>query len=66
MLTPHLVELALMLGVERDEVAADLLGMARRAAREARAVVALKGAETVSSQKAGARKTGSARRSSRW
>jgi len=45
-LTPHLVELALMLGVERDEVAADLLGMARRAAREARAVVALKGAET--------------------
>jgi len=45
-LTPHLVELALMLGVERDEVMADPLGMARRAAREARAVVALKGAET--------------------
>jgi len=45
-LTPHLVELALLLGVERDEVEADPLGMARRAAREARAVVALKGAET--------------------
>jgi len=38
--------LALDLGVERDEVEADPLGMARRAAREARAVVALKGAET--------------------
>jgi len=45
-LTPHLVELALLLGVERDEIEADPLGMARRAAREARAMVALKGAET--------------------
>jgi len=53
-LTPHLVELALLLGVERDEVTADPLGMARRAAREARAVVALKGAETYIAAPSGA------------
>ncbi len=45
-LTPHPLELSLMLGIEQDEVEGDPLGAARRAAREARAVVVLKGAET--------------------
>ena len=45
-LTPHPLELSLMLGIEQGEVEGDPLGMARRAAREARAVVALKGAKT--------------------
>jgi len=45
-LTPHPVELSLMLGIEADEAQGDPLGMARRAARETGAVVALKGAET--------------------
>jgi len=45
-LTPHTVELALMLGIEKDEVEGDPLGVTRRAAREAGAVVALKGSST--------------------
>lgn len=45
-LTSHPVELSLMLEIEGDEVEGDPLGAARRAAREARAVVALKGAAT--------------------
>lgn len=45
-LTPHLTELALMLGIDEEEVTDDPLGVARRAAAEARAVVALKGART--------------------
>ena len=46
-LTPHAGELARMLGVERDEVEADQLGFARRAAREYDAVVLLKGRHTL-------------------
>ena len=42
-LTPHAGEMATMLGVERDAVAADPRGTARRAARELGAVVVLKG-----------------------
>lgn len=45
-LTPHLVEMALLLGIDEDAVIGDPLGTARRAAREARAVVVLKGART--------------------
>ena len=47
MLTPHAGELARMLGVEREEVEADQLGFARRAAREYDAVVLLKGRHTL-------------------
>lgn len=46
-LTPHAGELARMLGVEREEVEADQLGFARRAAREYDAVVLLKGRRTL-------------------
>ena len=46
-LTPHAGELARMLGVEREEVEADQLGFARRAAREYDAVVLLKGRHTL-------------------
>jgi len=53
-LTPHTVELALMLGIERDEVERDPLGVTRRAAREARAVVVLKGSSTYISTPDGA------------
>ena len=45
-LTPHLVEMALLLGIEEEEVARDPLGVARHTAREVRAVVVLKGAQT--------------------
>jgi ADP-dependent NAD(P)H-hydrate dehydratase len=45
-LTPHAGEMATLLGIEKDAVAADALGVARRAASELRAVVALKGATT--------------------
>lgn len=46
-LTPHAGELARMLGVEREEVEADQLGFARRAAQEYDAVVLLKGRRTL-------------------
>jgi hydroxyethylthiazole kinase-like uncharacterized protein yjeF len=46
-LTPHAGELARMLGVERDQVEADQLGFARRAAVEYDAVVLLKGRRTL-------------------
>jgi hydroxyethylthiazole kinase-like uncharacterized protein yjeF len=46
-LTPHAGELARMLGVEREEVEADQLGFARRAAREYDAVALLKGRRTL-------------------
>ena len=45
-LTPHLVEMALMLGLEEDAVIHDPLAVALRAAREIQAVVVLKGART--------------------
>lgn len=45
-LTPHATEMALMLGIEKDAVAADPPAIARRAAAERQAVTALKGAET--------------------
>ena len=45
-LTPHLVEMALLLGVDEEVVTGDPLGMARRAASEIRAVAVLKGART--------------------
>src|SRR5437763_2009486 len=45
-LTPHAGEMASMLGLEKDAVAADPQATARRAAQELRAVVALKGADT--------------------
>jgi ADP-dependent NAD(P)H-hydrate dehydratase len=45
-LTPHAGEMAKMLGVSKDLVTRDPLTMARRAATDLRAVVALKGAET--------------------
>ncbi len=45
-LTPHRGEMASLLGIEKDAVSADPLETVRRAAREWRAVVALKGAET--------------------
>ncbi len=47
LLTPHAGELAGLLGVERAEVEADPLGVARRAARRLEAVVLLKGDRTV-------------------
>lgn len=46
-LTPHAGEMAGLLGVEKDSVLADPIGTARRAAEHFRAVIALKGAETV-------------------
>ena len=45
-LTPHVGEMATLLGIDQDAVAADPLGVARRAAKELRAVVALKGSTT--------------------
>ncbi|NUS50700.1 MAG: NAD(P)H-hydrate dehydratase, partial [Nocardioidaceae bacterium] len=47
LLTPHAGELARMLGVEREEVEADQLGFARRAAERYDAVVLLKGRHTL-------------------
>jgi hydroxyethylthiazole kinase-like uncharacterized protein yjeF len=44
--TPHAGEMARILGMEKDEVAADPLAVARRAAEELAAVVVLKGATT--------------------
>jgi ADP-dependent NAD(P)H-hydrate dehydratase len=46
-LTPHAGEMAGLLGIDKAEVEADRLGTARRAAEHFRAVVALKGAETL-------------------
>ncbi len=46
-LTPHPGEMARLLRVDKDTVQSDRLGIARTAAREARAVVVLKGAATV-------------------
>lgn len=46
-LTPHAGEMATLLGVAKEEVEADSRAAARRAAARFRAVVALKGAETV-------------------
>lgn len=45
-ITPHAGEMARILEMEKDEVAADPLAVARRAAQELGAVVALKGAAT--------------------
>lgn len=45
--TPHLGEMASLMGIDKEEVAADPLGTARRAAARWRAVVALKGSETL-------------------
>jgi hydroxyethylthiazole kinase-like uncharacterized protein yjeF len=45
-LTPHAGEMATLLGIDRDAVAADPLAVARRAAAELGAVIALKGATT--------------------
>lgn len=45
-LTPHAGEMAMMLGLDKEDVARDPLSLAKRAARAMRAVVALKGAET--------------------
>ncbi|MFL5387073.1 MAG: NAD(P)H-hydrate dehydratase [Longimicrobiaceae bacterium] len=45
-ITPHAGEMARILGMEEDEVSADPLAVARRAADELGAVVALKGAVT--------------------
>ena len=47
LLTPHAGELARMLGVEREEVEADQLGFARRAATTYDTVVLLKGRHTL-------------------
>ncbi|MBV9773577.1 MAG: NAD(P)H-hydrate dehydratase [Gemmatimonadetes bacterium] len=44
--TPHAGEMAQLLGLEKEEVSADPLAVARRAAAELRCVVALKGSET--------------------
>lgn len=46
-LTPHAGEMAGLLGIEKGAVVADPLGTARRASEHFRAVVALKGAETI-------------------
>src|SRR5688572_26971521 len=46
-LTPHAGEMAGLLGLEKVEVTADPVGTARRAAEHFRAVVALKGRETI-------------------
>jgi hydroxyethylthiazole kinase-like uncharacterized protein yjeF len=46
-LTPHAGEMAGLLGIEKAAVQADPIGTARRAAGHFRAVIALKGAETV-------------------
>lgn len=45
-LTPHAGEMAMMLGVNKEEVTRDPLATARRAASAMRAVIALKGRET--------------------
>ncbi len=45
-LTPHVGEMAGLLGIDKAAVSDDPLGIARRAARELGAIVALKGAET--------------------
>jgi hydroxyethylthiazole kinase-like uncharacterized protein yjeF len=47
LLTPHAGELAAMLGVDRDQVEADQLAFARRAARDFAATVLLKGHHTL-------------------
>lgn len=46
-ITPHLGEMAKILGMQKDDVARDPLGTARRAADALGAVVALKGPDTV-------------------
>ena len=66
-LTPHAGELARMLGVEREEVEADQLGFARRAAEEYDAVVLLKGRHTLIARPDGrVRVTTSGCRGSPW
>lgn len=45
-LTPHTAEIALMLGIDEDEVTRDPLKVARHAAAITRSVVVLKGAQT--------------------
>jgi hydroxyethylthiazole kinase-like uncharacterized protein yjeF len=45
-LTPHAGEMAMMLGLDKEDVERDQLNIARRAARAMRAVIALKGRET--------------------
>lgn len=45
-LTPHAGEAATLLGVDKDEVTADPLGTARRAAETLQAVIVMKGAAT--------------------
>lgn len=45
-ITPHCGEMARLCGVSRDEIEAEPLGWARRAAARLQAVVALKGAQT--------------------
>lgn len=54
LLTPHAGELARLLGVERDEVEASRLSMARRAADELGATVLLKGSTTLVADPGGA------------
>ena len=49
-LTPHVGEMARLLGIENAEVLADTLGVARRAAETFGCVVLLKGARTVVAQ----------------
>jgi hydroxyethylthiazole kinase-like uncharacterized protein yjeF len=46
-LTPHAGEMAGLLGIEKEAVSDDRVGTARRASEHFRAVVALKGAETI-------------------
>lgn len=45
-LTPHAGEMAMLTGVDKEKITKEPLKMARAAARELRAVIALKGAET--------------------
>jgi hydroxyethylthiazole kinase-like uncharacterized protein yjeF len=45
-LTPHAGEMAMMMGIEKKKIEAEPARIARAAARELRAVIALKGAET--------------------
>ena len=45
-LTPHAGEMAMLTGVDKDKIAEEPLKLAHAAARELRAVIALKGAET--------------------
>lgn len=46
-ITPHAGEMATLLGVPKDDIVADPLGAARRTADDLRAVVVMKGSETI-------------------